>query len=238
MTAHPDNITLLERVLHGDKSAEDVLVRANMGLVADVAKRFVGRGQDFEDLTQMGCIGLIRAARSFDPTRGTAFSTYAVPFIAGEIRRFFRDDGLVKVSRDVKKHCAALMRERERFAAENGREPRLKELCEACGIGEEEARTALGACETVVSLDEPVGDADGTRRGELIADASCTDMAAGLLVKEAIGALDGRERAVLYLRGLCGMTQIGTAKRLGLTQATVSRTERKARSKLKETLEM
>lgn len=237
MAARDANAALLERVLNGDKTAEDALVRINTGLVTGVAKRFLGRGQDFDDLMQMGYIGLIRAARLFDPSRGTAFSTYAVPYIAGEIKRFFRDDGMIKVSREVKRRCALLMRERERYAAEHGEEPRLHELCERCGIGEEEAREALGASESVCSLDEPLGDGTGLRRGDAIPDTSCADAAAGLIVKEAVESLGGRERAVMYLRGMCGMTQTDTARRLGLTQTTVSRTEKKAREKLRTVLE-
>ena len=133
-----ENALLLERVKTGDKSAEDELVRANLALVRSIAVRFLGRGQDLEDLVQIGCMGLLKAVRGYDPSYGTAFSTYAVPLISGEIKRFLRDDGLIKVSREAKRNYVILMHAKEMFCKQNVREPKLHELCEASGVSYDE----------------------------------------------------------------------------------------------------
>ena len=158
------NAELLEQLSAGDNAALDELVTLNMGLVKSLALRFRdrslcgGRAVEYEDLVQIGTIGMIKAARSYDPSFGTAFSTYAVPLIIGEIRRFLRDDGLIKVGRAIKKAGANIGRKREEFAAEHAREPRVSELAELCGMSEEQVVYALEAVGTVRSLSEPAGD--------------------------------------------------------------------------------
>ena len=124
-----ENALLLERVKSGDKSAEEDLIRSNLALVRSIAVRFMGRGQDLEDLIQIGCMGLLKAVRGYDDSYGTAFSTYAVPLISGEIKRFLRDDGLIKVSREAKRNYTVFMRAKELYCKKSGREPKLHELC-------------------------------------------------------------------------------------------------------------
>ena len=139
------NTELLERVRLGDTEAEAVLVEENAGLVRTVARRFLDRGTEFEDLVQIGTIGMIKAIRSFSLERGTAFSTYAVPLIVGEIRRHLRDDGPLKVSRIYKRQGIALMHEKNRILSDEGREPGIAELAERCGVSVEEAAISLDA---------------------------------------------------------------------------------------------
>ena len=138
------NLALLRRVREGDIEAEEQLITENAGLVRSIAVRFVGRGAEFDDLCQLGMIGMLRAIRTFDPERGCAFSTYAVPLIIGEIRRFLRDDGLIKVSRDKKRLGSRLLFEKEKYFAETGREPKISELADAAGVDVFEAAEALG----------------------------------------------------------------------------------------------
>ena len=232
MTRGEENAALLQRIAEGDRQAENELVKANAGLVAAIVRRFEGRGAETEDLMQLGYVGLIKAARGFDASRGTMFSTYAVPYVAGEIRQSLRDDGLIRVSREVRRRAARITRIKERYIAEHGREPHFSELCALCGMTKEEALEALGAAEAVVSLDEPTNE-DGTPRGELYADVNGTDAVKSMIIKEAFRSLEGKERAILLLRAVCGMTQTEIAQRLGMTQTTVSRTEKRAKEKVR-----
>ncbi|MFQ9148708.1 MAG: sigma-70 family RNA polymerase sigma factor [Eubacteriales bacterium] len=163
------NPELLKRISEGDESATNELICANMGLVRSIANRFRDRvdgsrdnhGCDFEDLLQIGTLGMIKAARSYDPSFGTAFSTYAVPLIIGEIKRFLRDDGLIKISRITKKQNATILRQREIFISRNGREPTIDELSDICNMPREDLVFALGSGTPCHSLSDAVGD-DGT----------------------------------------------------------------------------
>ena len=130
---YDDNAMLISLAQSGDEAALERLISQNMGLVKNIAKRFVGRGAEFEDLVQIGSIGMLKAAKSFDSSYGTVFSTYAVPLIIGEIRRFLRDDGIIKVSRDIRRRGSEIMRAKEKFIAENDREPKISELSAICG---------------------------------------------------------------------------------------------------------
>ena len=165
-----DNDTLLRQVAEGDAGALEELVECNMGLVKSVALRFRDRGTEYEDLVQIGAIGLLRAARSFDFSFGCMFSTYAVPLIIGEIRRHLRDDGIIKVSRTIRTRAVHLMREREQFTRREGREPTVGELGELTGYTAEEIVTALDAAGPVRSLSETVGGEDGAPLECFIAD--------------------------------------------------------------------
>ena len=153
-----DNLALLERVQSGDDEALDELVRANMGLVKSLALRFTGRGADYEDLVQLGTIGMLKAARNFDFSQNTRFSTYAVPLILGEIKRFLRDDGLIKVSRTLKRVATQIAVKKNVFLQEHKREPTVSELASLCGVSEEEIVSALEVSTGVVSLSEPRQD--------------------------------------------------------------------------------
>ena len=143
---------LLREASKGDKAATEALVRDNIGLVRSVALRFKDRGVDYDDLVQIGSLGMLKAIRSFDLSLGTSFSTYAVPLIMGEIRRFLRDDGLIKVSRQYKQNGAMLMREREKYILEFGEEPKIEVLAKNCGLTIEDAVVAIDATATVSSL--------------------------------------------------------------------------------------
>ena len=235
MSRDEKNASHLNRIADGDRAAENEFVSENAGLVAAIARRFEGRGTEREDLIQQGYVGLIKAARGFDAAKGTCFSTYAVPFIAGEMRQGFRNGGAVRVSRDIRARAGRIAQARERYITENGTEPTVSTLCELCGYEAEEITEAIRASEQILSLDEPIGE-DGMTRGETQRDYTATDAAEAAAIREAVGKLDGRERAVTVLRGIAGLTQEEVAQRLHLTQTTVSRTEKRAKEKLKEML--
>lgn len=224
------NISLVLQAQKGDTSAAEELIKRNMGLVRSIASRFCGRGTELEDLLQIGTIGMLKAIRSYDVTRGCAFSTYAVPLILGEIRRFLRDDGLIKVCRPQKALGASLVRERERFISEHGREPGIVELSEICGVTPEEAAVALVAVSPVSSLSEPVyGDEDGVTLANILhgdddENELCIDK---LSLSEALAKLPPLWKKIVMLRYFRDYSQQRTADILGLTQVKVSREEKK-----------
>lgn len=225
---------LLERAKAGDAAAEDTLMRENMGLVKSVAARFLGRGADYEDLCQLGAIGMLKAIRNFDTSYGTAFSTYAVPLIIGEIKRFLRDDGMIKVSRELRQKGAHLLRKKEEFTAENGREPTVTELADYCGCSVEETVEGLDAGNAVLSFSEPVGE-------RALEDLIGTDNLAELCEKEALRqavlGLPKEEKQLILLRFYRGYSQQKAGEVLGMTQVKVSRTEKKILEKLRKALE-
>lgn len=213
-------------------AATEKLICDNMGLVRHIALKFCGRGCEYEDLVQIGTIGMLKAIRSFDLERGTAFSTYAVPLILGEIRRHLRDDGPIKVGRAVKKLGAELMRIQTTIIAETGKEPHLSELADRCGVSPEEAAAALDAISPVASLsDTHSEDGDGQCLFDRIPDGD------GLLeiehardriaLTQAIRILPPLWRRIIVFRYFKDMTQQKTAEALGITQVKVSREEKK-----------
>ena len=229
---------LLERYAReGGEDTEARLVELNLGLAASVAMRFRGRGADQEDLVQIGSIGLLKAIRSFDPARGFAFSTYAVPLIIGEIRRFLRDDGPLKVSRGLKRTGALLMKERERCLAENGEEPRMDELAKRLGITPQEAASALEAASPVRSLTESIGDDDFALE-DVIPDREdgIGKLLEQLALSETIGQLPPLWRQIIALRYFREWSQQKTADALGLTQVKISREEKKIFAELRRML--
>lgn len=236
MNKTEENALLLERAAKGDKAAEELIIKNNMGLVKSVAMRFVGRGQEPEDLIQIGCMGMLKALRGFDPSYNTAFSTYAVPLIAGEIKRFLRDDGLIKVSREAKKNYYLLMREKEAFLRENGREPKLSELCEKCGFTDSEALYAMEACSGTVSLQDKISEEDDRSVEDLCADSELGDLTEKIALREVISELEPKQKNIIYMRYFKGMTQSEVAKRLGTSQVKVSREESKIKKELREKL--
>jgi RNA polymerase sigma factor (sigma-70 family) len=153
-----DTLSLIKKAQEGDPTALEELVKSNMGLVKSIAVRFRDRGVEFEDLCQIGTIGMIKAIRNFDNSHGTMLSTYAVPLIMGEIRKYLRDDGLIKVSRELKRKGVTVLRAKENFISENGREPTVNELSEACGIPSDDVVECLDASLDVMSFSEPVGE--------------------------------------------------------------------------------
>ena len=232
------NSELIQKAQNGDKAAMDELVFSNMGLVRSIVPRFADRGVEYEDLVQIGAIGMIKAVKSYRAEFGTVFSTYAVPLIIGEIRRFLRDDGIIKVSRGTKRTAQNAMKQKEKFMAVHGYEPKLSELAAVCGIPEEELSDALESAYPMHSLSESVGDDDGvTLEGAIPSeDDGISDLCEFLSLKDAVSRLDDTERKIIYLRYYRDMSQQQTADMLGLSQVKVSRAEKKIYGKLKEML--
>ena len=233
------NHRLLAKIKDGDQSALEELITANMGLIRSISLRFTVSGAELDDLMQLGTIGMIKAARSFDFSYDTAFSTYAVPMIMGEIRRFLRDDGMIKVSRDLKSQGAKIMALRERFISEHGRDPKLSELSEIMGISPEDIATAMDATSTVCSLSDPIkGDDEGLTLEGSIPDRSgaLDELTDRLALSEAIRSLPPLWREIIIMRYYKDMSQSETGKRLGLTQVKISREEQKILSALREAL--
>lgn len=229
---------LIRRAQDGDESALEELVAGNMGLVKSIAFRFRDRGTEYEDLVQIGTIGMIRAIRSFDFNYNTAFSTYAVPLIIGEIRRHLRDDGMIKVSRSIKKQGIMILRAKEKFQNEHGREPKLGELAEICEMSMQDMVYSLEAVGPVHSLSEKTGDDDNMSLEGIIADKdnaidSTTDRIA---LDEAIKSLPELQRQIVRLRYYKDLSQQQTGEVLGLSQVKVSREEKKIMEKLRTAL--
>ena len=225
-------------------AALEALVVENGGLVRQIAHRFVGRGIEEEDLVQIGTIGMIKAVRSFDLERGTAFSTYAVPLIVGEIRRHLRDDGLIRVGRGYKRLGAALLRERERILYEEGRDAGISELAARCGVTEAEAAEALDASMPVSLLSEPIAGGDGAE-DQLTLESRIPDVDSAdellrtedrIALGQAIAHLSEMHRRIILLRYYRGYTQEETAMHLGLNQVKISREEKKIMEQLRKEL--
>ena len=220
----------------GDKPAMDALLRENTPLVWSVARRFFGRGCEPEDLFQLGCIGLLKAIRDFDLSLGVELSTYAVPRIAGEMRRFLRDDGPVKVSRVLKERAALLRQAQSRLEAREGQSPRMSDLCRETGLSPEEAMEALNAPRDTDSLDAVLPGQDRTL-GEVLADRGGeADLTGSIAVRQAIDNLEPELRQVILLRYMRDLTQQKIGQVMGLSQVQVSRLEKKARLLLKAAL--
>lgn len=227
---------LLEAARGGDRDACEQVLLENNGLIWSVVRRYYGRGVEPDDLYQLGCLGFLKAIQGFDPEFGTQFSTYAVPKIAGEIRRFLRDDGPVKVSRGLKERGTAIRGARARLSAQLGREPTLSELAEEVDLSPEDIAAAETAIEPVVSLQTETGTDGLTLEGMLTAGNEEEGMVERLTLRAAISALPEREQQVLLLRYYKGLTQMNTARVLGVSQVQVSRLERRALDKLRNEL--
>ena len=234
------NNRLLERVRQGDCEAEAILVEENAGLVRSVARRFLDRGTEYEDLLQIGTIGMIKAIRSFSPERGTAFSTYAVPLIVGEIQRHLRDDGPIKVSRVYKRQGISLMHEKNRIQTEEGREPTLAELATSCGISVEEAAISLDAISPITALSDFVfGEDSVTYEGVLADDESTLEserICDRVALAQSISRLPSLWQRIVLMRYYRNMTQQQTAAALGLTQVKISREEKKILAELRKAM--
>ncbi len=227
---------LLEAAKAGDAKAAETLVEENSGLIWSIARRYFGRGVDADDLFQLGCVGLVKAIRGYDGAYGTRFSTYAVPKISGEIRRFLRDDGAVKVSRGVKERAAVIRNARSELSSELGREPVLSELSERTGISAEDIAVAETATSTADSLQRSAGE-DGLTLENVLGDWSAEErLLERVSLREALERLGAKERQVVALRFYRGMTQAEAAKVLSVSQVQVSRIERRAIDALRESL--
>ncbi len=225
-----DNLLLIQEAQNGDRAAMEKLISQNMGLVKTVARRFIGRGVEYEDLVQIGTMGMLKAAKSFDAGFGTVFSTYAVPLIIGEIRRFLRDDGIIKVSRDIRKKGMLIMKAKEEYIKEHQQEPKLSELASLCEMTSEEVVYALDAVSPIYSLQDTVGnDEDGATLEQMTpADENEIEkMTDKLALAEAIAKLDRQSQMIIQLRFYKDLSQQQTAEILGITQVKVSREEKK-----------
>ena len=237
MNGTPTAPELLEAARNGDNRACEQVLEENNGLIWSVVRRYYGRGVEPDDLYQLGCLGFLKAVRGFDPAFGTQFSTYAVPKIAGEIRRFLRDDGAVKVSRGLKERSISVRGARARLCGELGREPALSELAEATGLTPEEIAAAETAAEPVISLQTETGEGGLTLEGMLTRGGMEEGLIERLSLRSALEELPERERQVLLLRYYKGLTQTQSAKVLGVSQVQVSRLERRAVDRLRQMLD-
>lgn len=227
---------LIARAQAGDEEAKASLVEENAGLIWAVARRYQGRGTELDDLYQLGCLGFLKAVEGFDTAFGTRFSTYAVPKIAGEIRRFLRDDGTVKVSRGLKEQSAAVKSARNRLTHLLGREPGLQEISQETGLSPED----IALCETATAATESIyretGE-DGFCLESILTDTESEErMVEKIALRQAIRALPEREQQVVGMRYFHGLTQQKTAAILHISQVQVSRIERRALGLLREKL--
>ena len=235
--AYFDNAENLRLAQMGDSEAVAVLMEANAPLVYKLARKFIGRGVEQDDLIQIGSIGLLRAIRTFDFTRGTVFSTYAVPLIIGEIRRFLRDDGPMKISRAQKRSAAILLRCKEDFVKRNGYEPSLSELCEICEMDMAEAATALDASAPIQSLSDVLTDDGDVTLGDTVQAEDLIESSVELLaLRQSLSRLPPLWRQIVTLRYYKNMSQKETADALGLTQVKISREEKKIFDSLRREL--
>lgn len=229
---------LIQRAHDGDKEARDILVEENVGLVWSIVRRFQHRGVEPEDLFQIGTIGLIKAVDKFDCSYEVCFSTYAVPMITGEIKRYLRDDGILKVSRSLKETAAKAYRIREQQEKQTGREPTTQEIARELGISPEELMEAMDSYVQVESLQQTIYQGEGNtillmdkleekdRQEEKVLDR--------IVLKEVLETLEAKERTIIYLRYFAGKTQAEIGKKMGMSQVQVSRTEKKVLERMRK----
>ena len=233
-----DTLELIKCPQQGDKEAREQVILENVGLVWSIVRRFVGRGCEMEDLFQIGSIGLMKAIDKFDLSFDVKFSTYAVPMISGEIKRFLRDDGLVKVSRTMKENHFKLYSAKERLGKVLGREATLEEISAETGIGMEDIVLALEACTEVESLSKPVYQKDGsetTLEDKLPDQTDATEQLLNhMLMEQLLAELAENERRLIEMRYFENKTQTEVAKQLGVSQVQVSRLEKKILLKMRE----
>ncbi len=227
---------LIQKSQAGDMAAREQLISENSGLIWSVARRFIGRGTDADDLYQLGCLGFLKAIEGFDVNYGTQFSTYAVPKISGEIRRFLRDDGAIKVSRTIKEQAFAIKTVRSLLINELGREPTVSEIANKTGFTPEEIALAENATAATESIQRESGE-DGFKLENLLTDTESEEaMLEKIALRQGIGRLSEREQLVIKLRYFHGLTQERTSKVLCVSQVQISRIEKKALLRLREML--
>ena len=229
---------LLQSAREGDRQAREALVKENLPLVRHLVKRFQDRGREYDDLFQYGCLGLLKAIDRFDPAFGTAFSTYAVPVILGEIRRFLRDDGSIHVARSIKENARRVEEARQGMLQASGREPTVDELCEALDLEREDILLALNARQSVRSLDASI-DADGELTIKDTLGTDCMEaVEKRLLLGSLLKALPREDMRLIALRYFQRRTQTEIAKEMGVSQAQVSRMESRILKRLREYAEI
>jgi len=237
---YDDNMQLIKLAKDGDKVALDYLIEMNLPLVSSISKKFLNRGYEYDDIFQIGCIGLVKAVNNFDDKFNVKFSTYAVPMIIGEIKRFLRDDGIIKVSRSVKNTARKLHYDKDSLTKKLGREPTIEELSQFSGIDKEEIITALESSSSMQYLYDTIHQDDGAP--VLLIDKLSEDYEEDnevidkLALKEALTKLDMKSRQIILLRYFKDKTQIQVAKMMGISQVQVSRIEKKVLKIMKEKL--
>ena len=225
------NTELIKRAKNGDKNALDTIIKENVGLIWSIVRKFANRGYEFEDLFQIGSIGLIKAVKNFDLNFNVKFSTYAVPMIMGEIKRFLRDDGMIKVSRSIKETALKVVRASNEIEAKTGREPKISEIADFLNISSEDVAVALDSICAPESLNKTLND--NKKNPVYLIDSiskqsfSEVDMIDKIALKSAIVSLDERDRKIIILRYFRGKTQTEIASMLGISQVQVSRLEKK-----------
>lgn len=225
-----DTLTLINRAHQGDKLARDKILIDNTGLIWSIVRRFLNRGHEGEDLFQIGCIGMLKAIDRFDTEFDVAFSTYAVPMIAGEIRRFIRDDGIVKISRKIKENQMKIMHQREIYINEKKQEPTIEELEKVCDLTKEEIVMAMDASRNVESIDKEMYSKDSAYTLMDLAedDTNIEETVLNkIMVQQLMDMLESKERKIINLRYFKNKTQSQVAKEMGMTQVQVSRLEKK-----------
>lgn len=231
-------LALIAKSQQGDKKARDTVFEENTGLIYSVAKRFVGRGVEMEDLIQIGSIGLLKAVDHFNASFEVKFSTYAVPMIAGEIKRYLRDDGILKVSRSLKENCVRIYSAREKLEKELGREPVMEEIAQSAQLSVDEVVMSLESGAEVESLHKIIYQGDGndiSLMDRLQEKENGQDAALNrIFLDEILKKLDARERQLIYMRYFKDMTQTEIAAEMGVSQVQVSRMEKRILKQLKD----
>lgn len=228
----PDNLSLLKRAANGDSTAEEQLIKENMGLVRSVVRRFLNRGYEAEDLSQVGAIGLIKAVKRFDFSYNVQFSTYAVSMIIGEIKRFMRDDGSIKISRSLKELAMKGYSARERLSLKYGRDATIGEIAEECGVCCEDLVQAFEACIPPDSIECEIYEDGGTLKDNIKDEKDEENVVNRLMVDQALSHLKSRERQIIVLRYFRDKTQAQVAKIIGVSQVQISRLEKAALLKM------
>lgn len=226
-----ESVYYLRKAKEGDARAKEILLQNNVLLIKSIVKRFKNKGVEYDDLYQLGCVGFLKAIKNFDEKFGVVFSTYAVPMIIGEIKRFLRDDGTIKVSRIIKSQALSINRYIQSRHAENGEPPTLDEICAALNMEREDVILALDSSKIPLSLSESVDDGSGDKKIELIdkipSNEKEDDMIDKILLKSMIERLPERERKVIIMRYYRDNTQSEIAEALGVSQVQISRIENK-----------
>ncbi|MGI6703495.1 MAG: RNA polymerase sporulation sigma factor SigF [Clostridia bacterium] len=238
--SHDITLMLIKKAQQGDKEAQSLLLKNNIGLIKSIVKRFLNRGYEYEDLFQLGSIGLLKAIKNFDPGYNVRFSTYAVPMIAGEIKRFIRDDGIVKVSRSLKELNGKIRQAKDRLTKENGKEPTLNEISEELGVPSEDVVMAIDATAAPEYLYDTIHQDDGSPIfliDKVVAEEDKSgEMLDRLTLKEMIRKLKPRERQIIMMRYFQDRTQTQIAQKLGISQVQVSRIEKRVLDKMRQSM--
>ena len=235
-TDYSENTALFREYRNGSRAALEKLTKDNMKLVISIARRFTSRGYELEDLIQTGVMGLLKALNGFDESRGFSFSTYAFPFIAGEIKRFLRDDGPIKVSRSAKANASKVTNARESFIKKHFREPKISELCELTGLSYEEISQAFDISRPTLSLQDRLSSdgSDTTIEDTVSGEDNIEAITFKIALRQEIETLSCQEKQIIHLRFFKNLTQTQTASLLGISQVTVSRAEKRIIDKLRQ----